>query len=108
MKNIEYIDIETEFANSREMKRVRRQTHDTEYSMGARPIIKAINIEKFKSNLDSMEKTEEQGLVRYSRMPVIEFGPSIADLKAQRRLLKAINRANNTIQRLRGRVEVAQ
>lgn len=108
MENIEHTDIEIELANSREMKRVRRQTHDTEYSMGARPIIKGINIEKFKSNLDSMEKTEERGLVRYSRMPMIEFGPSIADLKAQRRLIKAISRANNTAARLKARVEAAQ
>lgn len=105
---MEYTDIELEIANDRKLKKARRQSTDIQYLYGAAATIKPssdISIEDL--GLDSMTKVEEPGLIRYSNMPVIEFTPTIGDLKAQRKLVKAINRANNTTEKLKERIKVA-
>lgn len=105
---MEYTDIELEVAKDREMKKARRQNTDIQYLYGAAEALKpSSNITVEDLGLDSMTKTEEPGLTRYSNMPVIEFGPTIDELKAQRRLIKAINRANNTTEKLKERIKAA-
>ena len=76
MESIQHIDIETEFAKSREMKKARRQDCDIDYTHGARPKVlpsSLINVKEFSKQLSSMHKTEEATLTRYTNMPEIEL-----------------------------------
>ena len=52
-----------------------------------------------------MTKVEEPGLTRYSNMPVIEFEPTLEELKARRKTIKAINRADKRLNNIKERIE---
>lgn len=103
---MEYTDIELEFSKDRQARKARRQSTDIQYLYGAAATLKPssdISIESL--GLDSMTKTEEPGLTRYSNMPVIEFEPTIGELKARRKTIKAINRANKRLNNIKERIE---
>lgn len=100
-----YTDIDLEKAKDRELKEAKRRYKDTMNIHGAQPHIpdsSNIDTAQFTASLDSMTRVinEPGGVMRYSRMSVIEFEPTVMELKAKIKLLRAKKKLNNTIERL--------
>lgn len=101
----------SEKAKAKLFKRIERRRKDDAFMhQGARPTTNlntAQDTKAFQKQLNSMKVVEEtNSMVRYSNMPEIEFGPSINELKAKRKLIKAINRADSKTEKLKERISI--
>lgn len=103
MQNNEYTNIELEIAKAREAKRAKRKRQEAIATTIT--LEESIDADLFQSRLDSMTIVEETAAVtRYSSMPVIEFELSPVELKAKRKLLKAIKRADKSVENIKAKI----